>query len=115
MGVIETRREQMFPRLTPSQRVTALRFASDAERTFEANELLYDIGERDVPAWLILEGSVDVTRRAGLENEAPITTTSAVSSRARSANWPAGHRWQPVTPAPTAVEPSRSMPRTFAR
>ena len=73
MGVIDTRREQMFPRLSPAQRATAMRFASGAERAFAPGEILYAIGDRNVPSWLLLRGSVAVTRRAGLGGEALIT------------------------------------------
>ena len=73
MGVIETRREQMFPRLTPPQCATAMRFAAGIEQIFAPGETLYAIGDAAVPAWLILEGSVSVTRRDGLRGEALIT------------------------------------------
>ena len=34
---------------------------------------LYDVGERDVPAWLLLKGSIAVLRRDGLQHEAALT------------------------------------------
>lgn len=73
MGVMETRREQMFPRLTPPQCATAMRFASGADQAFAPGETLYAVGDRQVPAWLVLKGSVAVTRRDGLQGEVPIT------------------------------------------
>ena len=39
--------------------------------------MFYDIGEVDAPAWLVLDGSIDVTRRDGLNHEAAITTHGA--------------------------------------
>ena len=70
---METRREQMFPRLNPVQLDTAVRFSSGAERVFAPDEVLFAIGERNAPAWLLLRGSVSVTRRDGLGGEALIT------------------------------------------
>lgn len=73
MGVMKTRREQMFPPLTPPQCAVAMRFAASIERTFAPNETLYASGDAQVPAWLIVEGSVSVTRRDGLQGEVLIT------------------------------------------
>jgi thioredoxin reductase (NADPH) len=74
MSIIETRREQMFPVLDPSQVETAKRFASGPPRHFDPGEIVFDIGDRQAPAWLVLKGSIDVTRRNALGGEAPITT-----------------------------------------
>ncbi|WP_342251602.1 FAD-dependent oxidoreductase [Sphingomonas sp. OTU376] len=43
-------------------------------RRFTPNEIIYATGDRDVPVWLVLDGSIDVLRRDGLDEEAPITT-----------------------------------------
>ncbi|WP_404712866.1 FAD-dependent oxidoreductase [Sphingomonas sp. MMS24-J13] len=77
MAVIDTRRDQMFPTLTIPQIETARRFASGEPRRFEAHETVYEIGERDVPAWLILEGSITAVRRDGIGHEEPIVTHEA--------------------------------------
>ncbi len=74
MSTIETRESQMFPVLTPQQVDSARRFASGPARNFAAGDMLYDIGSRGVPAWLVLAGTVDVARRDGLSREARITT-----------------------------------------
>jgi thioredoxin reductase (NADPH) len=74
MSVIDNRREQMFPVLDAAQVETALRFASGPERCFHPGELLYDIGEKDAPSWLLLAGTAEVTRRDGLSGEATIAT-----------------------------------------
>jgi thioredoxin reductase (NADPH) len=74
MSIIETRREQMFPVLDPGQVETAKRFASGPPRHFDPGEIVFDIGDRQAPAWLVLKGSIDVTRRNALGGEAPITT-----------------------------------------
>ena len=74
MRVSETRRDQMFPVLDSAQIETAKRFASDAPRFFAPGEVVYDVGERNAPAWLVLEGSIEVAGRDGLEHEFAITT-----------------------------------------
>ena len=77
MSTLSTREHQMFPVLTAVQIATARRFASGPERHFAAGESVYAIGEQGVPAWLVLEGAIDVVRRDGLSHEAPITTHRA--------------------------------------
>ena len=77
MSLIETRRHQIFPVLTVPQIDMAKRFASGPARDFGPGELVLDVGERLVPAWLILKGAIDVVRRDGLKHEAQITTHGA--------------------------------------
>ncbi|MGL4289633.1 MAG: FAD-dependent oxidoreductase [Phreatobacter sp.] len=73
MSVIETRRDQMFPVLDQAQIATARRFASGPQHQFAPGERVFEVGALNVPAWLILEGSIAVVRRDGLGNEKPIT------------------------------------------
>jgi thioredoxin reductase (NADPH) len=68
------RSAQAFPTLTPAQVETALRFASGAARRFAADETIYGIGDRDAPAWLVLEGAIEITRRGGPDHEVDLTT-----------------------------------------
>jgi thioredoxin reductase (NADPH) len=77
MSKLDTREHQMFPVLGPAQIETARRFASGPERVFEAGETVYEIGELNAPAWLVLAGTIDVVRRDGLSHEAPVTTHGA--------------------------------------
>ncbi|HEX4181402.1 MAG TPA: FAD-dependent oxidoreductase [Caulobacteraceae bacterium] len=77
MAVIDTRREQMFPVLSAAQIEVARRFASDAPRRFGPGEQVFDVGQRNVPSWLVLEGSIEVVRRDGPSLEAAITTETA--------------------------------------
>jgi thioredoxin reductase (NADPH) len=77
MSVIEKRHEQMFPVLDVAQIETAKRFASGSSRDFAPGEVVFDVGERNAPAWLVLKGSIDVVRRDGLSRETPITTHHA--------------------------------------
>ncbi len=74
MSIAETRREQIFPVLDNAQIETAKRFASGPSREFAPGEIVFDVGERHAPAWLVLKGSIDVVRRDGLNHEAAITS-----------------------------------------
>ena len=77
MSVLSTREHQAFPVLSAAQIETARRFASGPEKHFAPGESVYAIGEQGVPAWLVLEGAIDVTRRDGLNHEAPVTSHRA--------------------------------------
>ena len=77
MTLIETRGHQMFPVLDVGQIETAKRFASGPARRFAPGETVFDAGEREAPAWLVLKGSIDVVRRDGLDREAAIVSHGA--------------------------------------
>jgi thioredoxin reductase (NADPH) len=77
MSIIETRFDQMFPTLDAGQVETAKRFASGPPREFAPGEIVFDIGERHAPAWLVLKGAIDVVRSNALGREKPITTHHA--------------------------------------
>ena len=53
MSLIDTRHDQMFPVLSIPQIETARRFASADARQFAPGELVFDVGERQAPAWLV--------------------------------------------------------------
>jgi thioredoxin reductase (NADPH) len=72
MALLDTRRDQMFPTLGAAQIKTARRFASGAERTFPAGDIVFNIGERAAAAWLVISGSIDVVRHDGLGHEGPV-------------------------------------------
>jgi thioredoxin reductase (NADPH) len=74
MSIIETRHHQLFPVLDAAQIETAKRFASGPAREFAPGEIVYDVGERDAPAWLVLKGLINVVRRDGLNHEAALTS-----------------------------------------
>ena len=74
MSVIDTRRQQMFPVLDAGQIETVSRFASGPARDFAPNEIVFAVGERRAPSWLVLKGSINTLRRDGLDREAAITT-----------------------------------------
>ncbi len=99
MSLIDTRYDQIFPVLTATQIETARRFASGEPRRFGPGETMFDVGERNVPAWLILEGTIDIARRDGLNHEQAIVTegpgqfigeVSQLSGRAALASGRAG-------------------------
>ncbi|TPM24797.1 cyclic nucleotide-binding domain-containing protein [Mesorhizobium sp. B2-3-5] len=73
-GGVGSRTDQMFPVLAQIQVEAARRFASGPPQHFSAGEMIFATGDRDVPVWLVLDGSIDVLRRDGLDEEAPITT-----------------------------------------
>src|SRR4029078_4331307 len=105
MSTISTRGHQMFPVLDAGQIETAKRFASGPARQFAPGELVFDVGETNAPAWLVLEVTSEVIRRDGLHRESSITAhhpgqisgelsqlsgrPSLVSGRARPAGAPA--------------------------
>ncbi len=74
MSNLDSREYQMFPVLDAAQLETAKRFASGPARRFAAGEQVYAIGEQGAPAWLVMEGAIEVVRRDGLSHEAPVTT-----------------------------------------
>jgi thioredoxin reductase (NADPH) len=74
MSLLETRRDQMFPTLTARDIAVARRFASGDSRRFAPGEIVFDVGQRDTPAWLLLQGSIEAVRRDGLGHETAIVT-----------------------------------------
>ena len=77
MNLPATREHQMFPVLDAAQVATARRFASGPAVRFEPGDTIYAIGATDAPAWLVLDGTIEVLRRDGLSREALITTHDA--------------------------------------
>ena len=77
MSLIETRGYQMFPVLAADQVETAKRFASGPPRDFAPGETVFAVGERNVPSWLVLKGTIDAIGRDGRGIETHITTHHA--------------------------------------
>ncbi len=96
MSLLDARRDQMFPTLTARDIAAARRFASGDSRTFAPGEIVFDIGQRDAPAWLLLHGTIEALRRDGLGHELPIVVhgpgqfTGEVSQLAGRASLAAG-------------------------
>ncbi len=74
MPTTGSRHHQMFPALSPAQIETAKHFANGKPHHFEPGETLYKIGDPGAPAWLVLEGSLEMSRNDGLDREAQIIT-----------------------------------------
>ncbi|HEY6870366.1 MAG TPA: FAD-dependent oxidoreductase [Novosphingobium sp.] len=97
MSTAGNREHQMFPSLSAAQMDAARRFASGPPRRFEPGEALYEIGDHDAPAWLVLEGTIEVSRRDGVANQAHLTThtpgqfSGEVNQLAGRASIAAGH------------------------
>jgi thioredoxin reductase (NADPH) len=77
MPLIDTRRSQMFPVLDSAHIETARRFASGPVKEFAPGAPVFEMGERHMPAWLILGGEIDIVRRDGLDREAAIVSIGA--------------------------------------
>jgi thioredoxin reductase (NADPH) len=74
MAIIDTRRNQMYPVLDAAQIASASRFASGPARDFAPGEPVFTIGLHSSSTWLVLKGSIDVTRRDGLNGIVPVMT-----------------------------------------
>jgi thioredoxin reductase (NADPH) len=70
--VLQRRREQMFPQLTPAQVEAAKRFGGPVRR-FAGNEAIFHFGDVGIPAWLVLSGYLEIVRRDALGNREVIT------------------------------------------
>ncbi|MEI8152628.1 MAG: FAD-dependent oxidoreductase, partial [Hyphomicrobiales bacterium] len=77
MSIVESRREQILPVLDASEIEIARRFASGPARTFAAGETIFTVGDRQAPLWLVLSGTIEISRRDGLNRSAQITTMGA--------------------------------------
>lgn len=77
MTTLGTREHQMFPVLTRAQIAAVRGFASGPPRRFGPGETVYAIGEVGAPAWLVLEGTLEIVRRDGLHGEARVVTLGA--------------------------------------
>jgi hypothetical protein len=87
MGLIDTRRSQMFPVLSPVQIETAKRFASGEPQRFAPGKLMFDVGKRHAQTRLILEGSIEATRHDGLGRALPIATECAGQFRGEASQF----------------------------
>jgi len=65
MSTIRTRELQMSPALSSEQIGIARRFSSGSRTRFAPEEIIYKVGDRHAPAWLVLAGSMEVVRRDG--------------------------------------------------
>src|SRR5258708_25334680 len=67
--LLEDRKAQIFPTLTPRQLQFALRFASGPARHFVAGEKVFDVGDRNTAVAVAVEGGLVATPTDGLGRE----------------------------------------------
>ena len=72
MATIDTRRDQMYPVLNAAQIAIATRFASSPARDFAPGELIFAIGQRNAASWLVLKGTIAVTRHEGVDRSVSV-------------------------------------------
>ena len=96
MSLIDTRRDQMFPVLSALQIETARRFASGEAQRFAPGEVVFEVGERQAPAWLVLEGEIQVIRRDGRGREEPIATEGVGQFSGKLTSSPGAPHWRPA-------------------
>lgn len=70
----DSRARQMYPAMDRAEIALVRRFASGPDREFAPGEVVYRIGDRDVPIWIVLQGEILVERRDGLDRTAAVTT-----------------------------------------
>lgn len=75
MSVIDTRRDQMFPKLSPAEIDRLRRFGR--EQHYAAGEALFVTGDISPGMFVLVSGSVDVRRHDPLGHLAPIATQEA--------------------------------------
>jgi thioredoxin reductase (NADPH) len=69
MVPLSDRSAQRYPRFRQDQLELVRRFANVESRRFSPGENIFQIGERGVPAWFLLEGSAELFGRDGLDQE----------------------------------------------
>src|SRR5690242_4225568 len=72
-SILEQRRAQIFPVFDPAQRSVARRFGGEP-RAFGPDALVFELGQVGVPAWLVIRGSIEVSRRDRLGDITSVTT-----------------------------------------
>jgi thioredoxin reductase (NADPH) len=77
MALIDTRFDQMFPILDAAHLESAKRFTSGPMQTFKPGDVVYDVGTRNAPAWLVFDGGLEIVRRDGLHRESSVISLSA--------------------------------------
>ena len=69
MVPLSDRSAQRFPRLRQEQLEVVRRFANTESKRFSPRESIFQVGERGVPAWFLLEGTAEIFGRDGLDQE----------------------------------------------
>jgi thioredoxin reductase (NADPH) len=71
---LATRRDQMFPALTGAQLARLQRYGQ--HRAIRAGEILAEPGDRGLPMWVVLSGSIEVVQ-VGISGETTVVTHTA--------------------------------------
>ena len=66
---VSDRSAQRFPLLRAQQLDIVKRFAEDTPRSFLPGETIFDIGERSVSTWFVLDGTAELYGRDGFDEE----------------------------------------------
>src|SRR3981189_229531 len=112
MSTIDTRREQMFPKLEPREIDRLRRFGE--VRRYAAGEALFVTGDIAPGMSVLINGSVRVTRRDPLGHSAPIVEQGPGEFVAKWDNCPASQRsstptrsmmWKPFSLRPKICAP----------
>src|SRR3984957_8771678 len=82
--LLEDRKSQLFPTLTPRQLEFAVRFASGPVRRFEAGEKVFDVGDRNAGVWLVAGGGIIATPRGGVGRRPALRNVRPRSVQRRS-------------------------------
>jgi len=75
-GGMESRRAQMFPALSAAQLARLHRYGQ--KRAIRAGEILAEPGDRGLPMWVVLSGSIEVIQ-VGMTGESTVVTHTAGS------------------------------------
>jgi thioredoxin reductase (NADPH) len=68
------RSAQRFPKLTETQLETVKRFTDQPARSFGPGQFLFQVGDRSVPAWFLLQGTVELFGNDALEGHTVLRT-----------------------------------------
>jgi len=71
------RQAQRFPRLRDAQLEIVRRFAEGPAREFSPGQSVFQVGERDVPAWFVMKGSIERFGLDGLDQQTSLQTLEA--------------------------------------
>jgi thioredoxin reductase (NADPH) len=72
MSIADSRHHQIFPVLSPIQVQVARHFAYTPSRRYAPGEVLFAVGARQVPLFLVLSGTLEIRRRDGAGHKAMI-------------------------------------------
>ena len=115
MVPISDRSAQRFPRLRETQLEVVKRFANVEARRFAPGDKIYEVGDRGVPSWFLLEGSAESFGRDGLDQEIAVRQNGQGTAAASCINWARGRLSRVRAPVWTDASRCRSMRPACAR